>query len=191
MSARHSENRGRRRRNDLFGTGGARPIELYRRGEAVALLDVTSDLRCAAGPEDTVAQLTAFDRAGVLVRLTAQAAMLRCSIAHLDDVMRGIRHVPLELWSDDVRGWAAVLVQHSVPEFMYADTAGGVVRAELSTYEHVRLEVPPQNLGIFEAPRSVMNAGHLIALALRAAGCPLGPQVRERPAVEHPDLYLD
>jgi hypothetical protein len=131
-----------------------------------------------------------FDRPGVLVRLVPGDGGLACTLTTGDDVTRAMRNVELELWSEEGPGWAVALVTHR-REFIAPDAAAGVVRAELSIYENIQLDVPPRNLGIIEATRAIAKAGEVTALALRAVGCPIGPRVRERPEVEHPDLYRD
>jgi hypothetical protein len=180
-----------RPRRGRFGVDAARPIELYQLDAGLMLVDAASELRCAVGEEESIGWLPGFDRPGVLVRLTPEPRNVKCSISAVDDVAQGTRVGQPELGSTDDAAWSLMLVAHWSASFMGSEMAAGIVRAELSTYEHIRLDVPPETLGIFEAPRSVTQSGELVALALRAAGCPIGPQVRERPPVEHPDLYAD
>jgi hypothetical protein len=180
-----------RHRRGRFGVDAVRPIELYQLDAGLMLVDAASDLRCAVGEDDAIGRLLGFDRPGVLLRLTLEQPHVACSVSAVDDVARGVRVGQPELGSTDEAAWSVMLVAHWSASFMGSELAAGMVRAELSTYEHIRLDVSPENLGIFEAPRSVTQSGHPVALALRAAGCPIGGQVRERPPVEHPDLYAD
>jgi hypothetical protein len=165
-------------------------IELYRTRGGLLLLDRANDLRCgviSAGDRP----LPGFSRAGVLVVASWDAEAVSCAVKPVDDLAASFGSLRRVTRGPTEQTWVLALANHSERSSTLLDMAAGVVRAELSRYWRVRLDEPPRNLGIVEAPRWVMRAGELTALALRAAGCDLGLAVGVTYPVEHPDLWDD
>jgi hypothetical protein len=164
-------------------------VELYQRRDGLLLVDRMNDLRCSVVTMGD-RLWSGFDRPGVLVRTTATRDGVLVGVATSDDLdARIATHGRIDGSSTREAAWVLGLARHRDGTSDLIDVAAGIVRAELSRYERVRLDEPPRNLGIFEAPRWVMQSGKLVALAFRAIGCELGPAVRPPHPVEHPDLW--
>jgi hypothetical protein len=160
-------------------------------GTGVTFVERRSDVRVVAGRRRDVATYQGLNRPGVVVTVERDGAVLACSVAAQEDITSALA----TLWSTETASalerddWVVTLVQER-GDFRYGDTAAGVIVAELSSYENVRLDVEPRNLGIYEAPASVGLAGYLVVLALRTLGCELGTQ-GPVPMVEAEDLLDD
>jgi hypothetical protein len=164
-------------------------VELYQRRNGLLLVNRASDLRCGVVPlGDRIG--SGFDRPGVLVVATTTHDAVSIGVTTSEDLDASIasrRRSDRTATRPDA--WALGLARHREHTSELIDVAAGIVRAELSRCERVRLDAPPRNLGIFEAPRWVMQSGKLVALAFRAIGCDLGPAVPPPHPVEHPDLW--
>lgn len=180
--------RRQRRPDDVFGGPATDPVMIHRRGEAVALLDQSADLRCSAGPTRAVERVKGFDRPGVIVGLTPRDGRVACTIRAVEHAAGGPQPSLLDVIAHPDRPvWLACLVTHFRP-WVDLEAAVGMVRAELARYELIDLDEPARNLGLFEAPPSIMRAGEMVGLALAVARCPIGVPTLPRPPVEHPDL---
>jgi hypothetical protein len=164
-------------------------VELYQRRNGLLLVDRTNDLRCSVVPMGD-RLWSGFDRPGVLVLATATHEAVSIDVTTSDDLDASIAsHGRSDRTATREAAWALGLARNRDRTSDLTDVAAGIVLAELSRYERVRLDEPPRNLGIFEAPRWVMRSGELVALALRAVGCELGPAVRPPHPVAHADLW--
>jgi hypothetical protein len=173
---------------DDLELGRSQPVlRMFDRYDRQVVLFDEFDLRCLLQPQPR-AQLTGFDRPGVLVT----ASPLReasCSVRSAEDVSDLLqRHRDSNAQGDFV----AAFCQHTRPSWeMDMDSAAEVIRKTLTPFDGVRLQTPcDPGQRLVKAPLHVAKAGEAALLAMRLGGVELGQDSGQMPRLE-PDWLWD